>query len=157
AESAGDAHNRLEWQAYRAFGTVLAPLVPRYHGFIATSRGPGLVVDLVRDVDGGPSMQLRDWLHQGSAERGTALLDRFHVLFDLLAAHDLWLMDLNFKNFLVQVAADGTERPWLIDLKRLADNKEIFQVSGWSATLKRRKLARRIDRFHARFDTHLGG
>ena len=156
AESAADAHNRREWQAYGAFGAVLAPFVPRYHGFIATSRGPGLVVDLVRDQDGRPSMQLRDWLDQGSAERGAALLDRFRVLFDLLAAHDLWLMDLNFKNFLVQVAADGTERPWLIDLKRLADNKEIFQVSGWSATLKRRKLARRIDRFHAKFKARLG-
>jgi len=156
AESAGDAHNRLEWQAYRAFGTVLAPFVPRYHGFIATSRGPGLVVDLVRDEDGGPSTQLGDWLHQGSAARGAALLDRFDVLFDLLAARDLWLMDLNFKNFLVQVAEDGTERLWLIDLKRLADNKEIFQVSGWSATLKRRKLARRIDRFHAKFKAMLG-
>lgn len=157
AESAGDAHNRREWQAYGALGTVLAPFVPRYHGFIATSRGPGLVVDLVRDQDGGPSMQLRDWLPQGSADRGAALLDQFGVLFDLLAAHDLWLMDLNFKNFLVQVAEDGTERPRLIDLKRLADNKEIFQVSGWSITLKRRKLARRIDRFHAKFDSNLGG
>ena len=156
AESAGDAHNRREWLAYRAFGTVLAPFVPRYHGFIATSRGQGLVVDLVRDEDGGPSMPLLDYLHQGSADRGAALLDQFGVLFDLLAAHDLWLMDLNPRNFLVQVTADGTERVWLIDLKRLADNKEIFQVSGWSATLKHRKLARRIDRFNAKFKTWLG-
>ncbi len=157
AESAADAHNRREWQAYGAFGAVLAPFVPRYHGFIATSRGPGLVVDLVRDEDGRPSMQLRDWLDQGSAERGAALLDRFRVLFDLLAVHDLWLMDLNFKNFLVQVAEDGTERPRLIDLKRLADNKEMFQLAGLSRGLKRRKLARRIDRFQAKFKAWLGG
>jgi hypothetical protein len=156
AESTGDAHNRREWQACRAFGAVLAPFVPRYHGFIATSRGPGLVVDLVRDGDGAPSALLRDWLRQGSADRGAALLDQFRVLFDLLAAHDLWLMDLNLQNFLIQVAADGIERPWLIDMKRLADNKEIFQVSGWSTTLKRRKLARRIDRFNAKFKARLG-
>jgi hypothetical protein len=156
AESTGDAHNRREWQAYHAFGTILAPFVPRYHGFIATSRGPGLVVDLVRDGDGAPSVPLRDWLHQGTPDRGAALLDQLHILFDLLTAHDLWLMDLNLQNFLVQVAADGTERPWLVDLKRLADNKEIFQVSGWSTTLKRRKLARRIDQFNAKFKARLG-
>ena len=85
AESAGDAHNRREWQAYRAFGAVLAPFVPRYHGFIATSHGPGLVGDLVRDQDGGPSMQLRDWLDQGSADQGAALLARVRIRFDLLA------------------------------------------------------------------------
>ncbi|MEE8140974.1 MAG: YrbL family protein, partial [Alphaproteobacteria bacterium] len=118
--SVGDAHNRREWKAYCAFGTILAPFVPRYHGFIATSRGQGLVVDLVRDGDGAPSSQLRGWLHQASADRGAALFDRFRVHFDFLAAHDLWLMDLNLQNFLVQVAADGTERPWLIDLKRLS-------------------------------------
>ena len=157
SENTGDAHNRREWQAYGAFGTVLGSFVPRYHGFVATSCGPGLVVDLVRDEDGGPSMQLRNWLPQGSTDRGAALLDRFRVLFDLLEANELWLMDLNSKNFLVQVAEDGSERPWLIDLKRLADNKERFQLAGLSRGLKRRKLARRIERFNAKFKARLGG
>lgn len=156
AENSGDTHNRREWQAYSTFGHLLVPFVPRYHGFIATSHGPGLVVDLVYDGDGVPSAPLRDWLHQGSADRGAAVLDQFRILFDLLADHDLWLMDLNLQNFLIQEAVDGTERPWLIDLKRLVDNKEIFQVSGWFTTFKRRKLARRIDRFNAKFKTRLG-
>ena len=154
--SSGEQHNRREFIAYQRFGALLAPFVPRYHRFIKTSRGPGLVIDAVRDRDGGSSVQLRDWLRQGTEDRGAALLTQFRVLFDLLEEQDLWLMDLNLQNFLVQVLPDGTERPWLIDLKRLADNKEIFQVSGWSTILKRRKLARRIDRFNAKFKARLG-
>ncbi len=156
AENTGDAHNRREWQAYGTFGAQLAPFVPCYHGFIATSRGPGLVVELVRDAHGSPSAPLRDWLHDGTQERGAALLDQFRIFFDMLATRDLWLMDLNLQNFMIQVTEDGTERPWLIDLKRLVDNKEIFQVPGWSTTLKRRKLARRIERFNTKFTTRLG-
>ena len=40
--SAGDTHNRREWKVYCAFGTILAPFVPRYHGFVPTTLGLGL-------------------------------------------------------------------------------------------------------------------
>ncbi len=155
--SVGDAHNRREWKVYCAFGTILAPFVPRYHGFVPTTLGLGLAIELLRDGNGAPSSPLRGWLHQASADRGAALLDQFRVLFDLLATHDLWLWDFSHENFVVQVAADGTERPWLIDLKRLFDNKEMFQRAYWSHGLKRRELARRINRFNAEFMANLGG
>ena len=156
-ESAGDLHNRREWQAFEQFGKILAPFVPRYHGFTETSRGRGLVIDVVCDQDGTPSIHLRKWLKMATTDKGEPLLQQFRILFDLLENHDLWLMDLNFQNFLVQVLDDGTERLWLIDIKRLADNKEIYQLSGWSKTLKRRKLARRIEWFHRKYQTALSG
>ena len=113
------------------------------------------MIDVVRDSDGALSPSLKDWLESATIERGLDLLARFRVLFDVLQEHDLWLMDLNLQNFLIQTTEDGTDRPWLIDLKRLADNKEIFQIAGWSSTLKRSKLRRRIERFHAYFDVKL--
>lgn len=150
ARETGEALNRREWEAYRRYGAILAPYVPRCHGFIRTSRGPGLVVDLVRDKDGRPSPNLRKWLSRSSPDAAEALLLQFRSLFDLLEREEIWLMDLNLMNFLVQDTGDGRVRPWLSDLKRLAVNKEIFQPAGWSDRLKRLKLARRIDRFQAK-------
>lgn len=150
----GDELNRREWRAYRRFGAVLAPYVPRYHGLVRTSLGPGLAVALVRDRDGTPSPRLNDWLSSCSPRAADALLVRFGGLFDLLKREDIWVMDLHFRNFLVQDADDGTARPRLIDLKRVG-RTEILQPAGWSVRSKRRKLARRIDRFHAQFASAL--
>ena len=91
-----------------------------------------------------------------ASEAVEAVLEHFGALFDVLLRHDVWLMDLNLRNFLIQTCDDGSERPFLVDLKRLADNKEIFQLSGWSVTLKRRKLNRRISKFKEKFRTRLG-
>lgn len=151
ARDTGDVLNRREWEAYRRYGAILAAYVPRYHGFVPTSRGPGLAIDLVRERDGAPSPELGAWLARSSPEERDALLPRFRGLFDLLEREKIWLMDLNFRNFLVQDTGSGTARPWLIDLKRLADNKEVFQPAGWSERLRHRKLARRIERFEVKF------
>ncbi|MDX1486387.1 MAG: YrbL family protein [Alphaproteobacteria bacterium] len=155
-EKSGEHHNRREWQAYETHGEILAPFIPRYHGLIETSRGTALVIDTVRNRDGSPAVQLTEWLKTGTPERGRALLARFEALFDVLLRHDIWLMDLNLRNFLIETCADGSERPLLVDLKRLADNKEILQLSGWSVALKRRKLKRRIATFKEKFRTRLG-
>ena len=156
-ESAGDLYNRSEWQAFEQFGKILAPFVPRYHGFAETSRGRGLVIDAVCDQVGTPSIHLKKWLKMTTTDKGESLLQQFRILFDLLENHDLWLMDLNFQNFLVQVMDDGTERLWLTDIKRLPDSKEIYQLSGWSKTRRRRKFARRIELFHSKYQTALSG
>jgi hypothetical protein len=148
--SIGAQHNDREWKAYGRFGEVLRPFIPAYHGFVATSRGRGLVVELVRDADGRPSRHLKDWLRAASPEAAAPLLERLDALFELLLRHEAWLMDLNLTNFTAQIADDGTAWPRLVDIKRLADKKELFQVSGWSRALMRRKLARRIARFHAK-------
>lgn len=149
----GDQHNDREWRAYLRFGAVLAPFIPAYHGFVETTRGRGLVVELIRDADGAPSRQLKDWLRTAPPETAEPLLDRLETLFDLLLSNEAWLMDLNLTNFAAQIAADGTARPRLVDIKRLVDNKELFQLSGWSDWLMRRKLVRRIARFYAKVRT----
>lgn len=148
--SVGDQHNRREWAAYRRFGDVLAPFIPEYHGFVETSDGRGLVVELIRDADGGPSRHLKDWLQSTPPVAAAPLLDRLESLFELLLENKVWLMDLNLTNFAVQIKPDGTPWPRLVDIKRLADKKELFQVSGWSGRLMRRKLERRIERFRAK-------
>lgn len=148
--SIGDLHNAREWAAYCRIGDQLAGYLPACRGFVATSRGRGLVVELVRDADGSPSVHLKDWLRETPAQDAAPLLARLEDLFDLLLRHEIWLMDLNLTNFVAQIDGDGNARPMLIDIKRAADNKELFQLSGWSRTLMRRKLARRIARFHAK-------
>ncbi len=149
---AGAVLNRRELQAYGRIGTVLADYVPRYHGPIATTLGDGLECDLVRDATGGPAKQLRPWLANATAEEAAILRAQFDPLFDLLHRHEIWLFDLNTSNFVVQKSEDGTPRMWLIDLKRAADHKEIFQVGAWTRGQKHRKLTRRIKRFFNRFD-----
>lgn len=151
--SIGDQHNAREWAAYRQVGGLLAPYLPACHGFVATSRGRGLIVELMRNADGRPSAHLKDWLRETPADAAAPLLGRLNELFDLLLRHEIWLMDLNLTNFVAQIDGDGGARPMLIDIKRVADNKELFQISGWSRTLMRRKLERRIARFHAKVKT----
>jgi hypothetical protein len=149
---AGEVLNRREWRAYNNIGATLADYVPRYHGPITTSLGNGLEVDLIRDADGTPSKQLRPWLIASTAEEGERLLTQFDTLFDLLFSHEIWLFDLNLSNFVVQVTGETVPRVWLIDLKRIADSKEILQVTSWTRGQKRRKLARRIAQFHNKFE-----
>lgn len=148
--SIGDQHNAREWAAFCRFRDLLGPYLPVYHGFVATSRGRGLLIDVVRDADAQPSVHLKVWLRETPVEEAEPFLARIADLFDLLLRHEIWLMDLNLTNFVAQIGPDGTARPKLIDIKRIADNKELFQISGWSRTLMRRKLARRITRFHAK-------
>lgn len=155
--SIGDQHNDREWAAYRQFGDLLAPYLPVYHGFVATSRGRGLLIDVVRDADGSPSAHLKDWLRATPVHEAAPLLARISALLDLLLCHDIWLMDLNLTNFVARIDAGGEAHPMLIDIKRIADNKELFQISRWSRTLMRRKLARRIARFHAKVEMTQNG
>jgi hypothetical protein len=155
--SVGDQHNAREWAAYERFGGLLADYLPAYHGFIATTRGRGLLIDVVRDADGTPSAHLKDWLRDTPVEQAAPLLAQLDGLLDLLLRHEVWLMDLNLTNFVARIGSDGAARPMLIDIKRIADNKELFQVSGWSRTLMRRKLARRIARFHAKVEMTQNG
>lgn len=155
--SIGDQHNAREWAAYGQFGGLLAPYLPVYHGFVATSRGRGLLIDVVRDADGAPSAHLKDWLRESTADEAAPLLARINDLFDLLLGSEIWLMDLNLTNFVARIDAQGDARPMLIDIKRIADNKELFQISGWSRTLMRRKLARRMVRFHAKVEMTRNG
>ncbi len=155
--SIGDQHNAREWAAYRRFGNLLAAYLPVYHGLIATTRGRGLLIDVVRDADGAPSAHLKDWLRDKPVATAAPLLTQLNGLLDLLLRHEIWLMDLNLTNFVARIDAEGAARPMLIDIKRIADNKELFQVSGWSRTLMRRKLARRIARFHAKVEMTQNG
>ena len=145
--------NRREWKAFRRVGAVLVDYVPRYHGPIATTLGVGLEIDLVRDASGGPSKQLRRWLQTASAEESAKLRAQFDALFDLLQRHEIWLFDLNMNNFVIQETEDGAARIWLIDIKRATDSKEILQITSWTRGQKRRKLTRRIKRFHNKFET----
>lgn len=155
--SIGDQHNAREWAVYGRFKDLLAPYLPVYHGFVATTRGRGLLIDVVRDADGSPSAHLKDWLRVAPAEKAAPLLAQLDALLDLLLSHEIWLMDLNLTNFVAQIDSDGAARPKLIDIKRIADNKELFQIAGWSRTLMRRKFARRISRFHAKVETTRNG
>ncbi len=153
--SIGSLNNEQEWAAFQQYGEKLSGFVPTYRGLIDTSLGKGLVVEMVRDASGAPSKNLKDWLETASDDRGANLARQFRAFFDILLRENIWLMDLNHQNFLIQELENGTVRPWLIDLKRLTDNKEMFQVSSWSKTLKRRKLRRRISRFNDKFDLRL--
>ncbi len=150
---AAEVLNRREWKAFCRAGAVLADYVPRYHGPIATTLGEGLEIDLVRDGGGEPAKQLRPWLLNAPAEQGAKLRAQFDALFDLLFQHEIWLFDLNMSNFVVQETEDGAPRVWLIDLKRAADSKEFLQITAWTRSQKRRKLARRIQRFDDKFET----
>lgn len=120
--------------------------LPRYHGIVETSLGPGIVVDLVRDHDGGISKSMLHYLEAGypieSFEPLLAELKDYLLRNLVIFNHDLVA-----RNLLLQKRAGARDRLVLID--GIGDVVLItwFNRFGWHA---RPKIERRWERFSER-------
>lgn len=98
---------------FARLGDVARQFVPQCYGMVKTDLGDGLVLDLIRDADGGISRSIRELVGRGMAleslrpafeEFGQALL-KYHVVTRKLLDH----------NIVVQQRADGHQQLFLID------------------------------------------
>ncbi len=88
--------------------------VPRFYGQVETSRGAGIVVDLVRDRDGGVSRSMRWYLKHGTP------IQTFEPYLDELKSYLLQNLvifnhDLVLGNLLFQRLPSGAARLVIID------------------------------------------
>lgn len=98
---------------FERIGPAAAQCLPRCYGWTETDLGPGLVLDLIRDRDGGISRNLRELVSTGAA------VDTFRPAFDELAAflieHTVLTRALLDHNIAAQDRGGGCWRLFIID------------------------------------------
>ena len=116
---------------------VTGPHLPRMHGWTATNRGAGLVVDLVLQPDGTPSPTLPQALRSGQINtlEATGLI---YEAFDWLGRNGVMLADYGIHNMLVQNTPQD-ERTYLVFVDGLGTRH--FDLKYW-ARCKLRSLER---------------
>ncbi len=118
---------------------------PRCYGIQPTSRGDGMVTDLIRDADGTVSKTVRQYIKaHGKTPELLAALDRF-----LAELHALGVItrDVLDHNLVVQVD-DGKLTIYMIDG---FGSSEFLNLSHWIPVLGSRKIKRKTDRFRQRY------
>lgn len=137
--------NQDELQGYlilREEGKDLS-FVSHCHGFIDTDRGQGLVCDCIRDDDGAIAKTIWDivvFQDECDVEYIIKVAER---LCDFLMSNQIWLFDLNLKNIALKQLADGTYKPYIIDLKGRYANREFIPLSRYISYFAAKKLQRR--------------
>lgn len=127
-------------------GGVDSKHIPGFHGLCETSRGKGIVVDLVRDYDGQVSRPLNWYLAQGfPIEEFEPFLEELKQSF--LKNLIVFNHDMTIGNLLVQKTAAARFRMVAID--GLGDVVAIDWLDVFPF-LVRRKIRRRWQRFIAR-------
>lgn len=126
--------------------------VPRYHGLVETNRGPGIVVDLIRDYDGNISRSMHDYLCDGiplrEFDEEMHQLKRFFLEHRIVFNHDLVP-----GNLLRQRLSNKDGR--LVAIDGLGD-VVIVQWLNYFPGHVRAKINRRWDRLQQRLDRSWG-
>jgi hypothetical protein len=132
----------------RRLGAALSCHLPRSYGMAATDMGPGLVLDLMRDADGGISRSIRELITIGLdlAE----LKPAFNTLGEFFIKHAIVTRQLLDHNVVARHEADGTWTLFLID--GLGDPSWI-PVSRWLPQFAVAKIRRNLARSWARFES----
>lgn len=115
------------------------------HGFVATDQGRGLVCDCIRDEDGAISKTIWDAVVFGEDCDIDYVAEVARKLCDHLISNRIWLFDLNLKNIVLQERADGTCKPYIIDLKGRYVSYELVPFSKYIPYFSLKKLERRSE------------
>ncbi len=120
--------------------------IPRFHGFVATDRGPGGVFDLVRDASSGAaSSTLHHYLHAGRVASEPALWDAaLQRLRNSVLANSLVIGDLNAVNICARLNADDSIHLVIVDG---IGHRDLIPFCDFFPFLARRRSAREIARF----------
>lgn len=131
----------------KRIGPAMASHLPRSYGMAATDLGPGLVLDLVRDHDGGISRSIRELITTGYDL--PKLKPTFLAFGDFLSEHLVLTRSLLDHNLVVEMREDGPGPVFLID--GFGDPAWI-PFSKWIPALGHAKIKRRIEEAWQRFE-----
>lgn len=108
--------NQLDWHYARSLvrRKIEGPHLPNYHGFAMTNLGKGLVMDLIVDFDGTPSLTFLQAVRSGLFTRKqiTEIVDK---AFDWIDQKNIIVADYGYDNILLQKHADGNYTLVFID------------------------------------------
>ncbi|ANN70711.1 YrbL family protein [Bordetella bronchialis] len=102
----------LHYGAHLQRRNISSPHVPRVYGMVPTDRGPGLVVDLVRQPDGTTCPTLPQALRSGMVGEAQAEA-MVHEACEWLARNGVMLADPGIHNVMVR-GSPATGRPCLV-------------------------------------------
>ncbi len=137
--------------ATRPSGVWLLPMA-RIMGLAQTDMGPGLLVEKIRDAEGGIAPTIRDLAKQGAfTQRLSEQLDRF---FDDLADAHVVLHDVSASNIAVGYNADGRHGLYLVDGFGVLPAIPLY---AWSRRLNQRRIARKYAELRAKLPAPVAG
>lgn len=131
----------------KRIGPEMGKHLPRCYGMVPTDMGPGLVLDLVRDHDGGISRSIRELITVGYDL--SALRASFDEFGKFLSKNLVLTRNLLDHNLVVEMREDGPGPMFLID--GFGDPAWI-PFSKWFPALGRAKVRKRLDEAWRRFE-----
>jgi hypothetical protein len=141
-----DEQAELE-NVFRRVGPSAAECLPRCYGVVPTDLGPGLVLDLIRDADGGISRSIRELITKGMPL--AELRPAFNAFGDFLLRHRILTRRIHDHNLAARHNADGTRSLFLID--GLGDPTWL-PLSRWIRSLGEAKIRRNLAIAWTRFE-----
>ncbi|PIE73833.1 MAG: hypothetical protein CSA20_01070 [Deltaproteobacteria bacterium] len=137
-----------ELQIYNKVKDGLAPFICHYDGqLVETDKGPGLVMELVRDDDGQVSKKLSAFLERQSIDEGVE--KQLDIFFKKLLDERWYFTDFNLDNFLIVRRKEQLIVKY-IDLKSYRSTKSFIRLEVFLPFLWRSKTIRRMRRLYQR-------
>jgi hypothetical protein len=118
---------------------------PRCYGIQPTSRGDGIVTDLIRNADGSISKTVKQYIRDnGQTEKLAYALEEF---FDLFRREHIVTRDILHHNLVVQIHEDQ----YTIYMIDGFGSAALIPISRWFRMMGRRSVERKVRRFKTRY------
>ena len=141
----------LRLQDDEKISSVLHHHIPHIDGLVQSNLGVALIEELFLDFDGEPSRNLKQLQGKLAKDQLLQIQKDLRVITDCVIEHAIPIYDWNPTNILVLRKHDQCAVK-IADLEGEFGNKEFIKISRWNTFARRRKLRRRIDRFHTYFN-----
>jgi hypothetical protein len=143
-----NAHEKQKLlEIYRAIGPSMAQHLPICHGQVDTDLGKGLVLDLIRDQDGGISRSLREWITLGIDL--VPLKPFFQIFGNFLVENSILTRQILDHNLALQRTSASTWNFFLID--GIGDSSWL-PLARWIPALGRARIKRKVAAAWPRFE-----
>lgn len=143
-----EAEREVKYYGFLEKKGVPWTMLPKFHGEVVTSRGPGYVFDLIRDHDGLVSQTLKHYLASPIETENNAegLLMAFDLLKDYLLEWKIVTMTIKAKNILYQKISEKKGRLVIVDN---IGNSDFIPICDYVDFMAERKIRRKWYRFEA--------
>lgn len=131
----------------RRIGPTMAAHLPRSYGLVPTDLGPGLVLDLIRDAEGGISRSIRELITVGHDI--TTFRDSFDEFGRFLSNNLVLTRNLLDHNLVIRMDGETPGAMYLID--GFGDPAWI-PFSRWFPALGKAKVQKRLEEAWRRFE-----
>lgn len=106
------------------------------HGWVMTSKGKGLVFDLVKNIDGSPAIMLDEYIKKHGVT--VEVLKELEKLKEYLIKNNIMVCDLRDRNIACRIGRDGL----FLKLIDGVGNRDYIKICDWWRFLGKKKIER---------------